>query len=82
MKKSIKTYLKIAGKDEVSKSSIPAIVRASTIYFDTMQEMRKHQKKIASGKKIKYWDYGRQGSQTTIHLQNILKELEQAHYVF
>ena len=82
MKKSIKTFLKIAGKDEVSKSSNPAIVRASTIYFDTMQEMRKHQKKIASGKKIKYWDYGRQGSQTTIHLQNILKELEQAHYVF
>ena len=82
MKKSIKTFLKIAGKDEVSKSSNPAIVRASTIYFDTMQEMRKHQKKIASGKKIKYWDYGRQGSQTTIHLQNILKELELAHYVF
>jgi len=82
MKKSIKTFLKIAGKDEVSKSSNPAIVRASTIYFDTMQEMRKHQRKIASGKKIKYWDYGRQGSQTTIHLQNILKELELAHYVF
>ena len=82
MKKSIKTFLKIAGKDEVSKSSNPAIVRASTIYFDTMQEMRKHQRKIASGKKIKYWDYGRKGSQTTIHLQNILKELEQAHYVF
>ena len=82
MKKSIKTFLKIAGKDNVSRSSNPAIVRASTIYFDTMQEMRKHQRKIASGKKIKYWDYGRQGSQTTIHLQNILKELEQAHYVF
>jgi cystathionine beta-lyase len=82
MKKSIKTFLKIAGKDEASKSSNPAIVRASTIYFDTMQEMRKHQKKIANGKKIKYWDYGRQGSQTTIHLQNILTELEQAHYVF
>jgi cystathionine beta-lyase len=82
MKKSIKTFLKIAGKDEVSKSSNPAIVRASTIYFDTIQEMRNHQKKIASGKKIEYWDYGRQGSQTTIHLQNILKELEQAYYVF
>jgi cystathionine beta-lyase len=82
MKKSVKTFLKIAGKDKVSKSSNPAIVRASTIYFDTMQEMRKHQKKIASGKKIEYWDYGRQGSQTTIHLQSILKELEQAHYVF
>ena len=82
MKKSIKTFLKTAGKDNISKSANPAIVRASTIYFDTIQEMRKHQKDIARGKKVKHWDYGRQGSQTTIQLQNILKELEQAHSVF
>ena len=82
MKKSIKTFLKIAGKDNIAKSANPAIVRASTIYFDTIQEMRKHQKNIAKGKKVDHWDYGRQGSQTTIHLQNILKELEQAHFVF
>ena len=82
MKKSIKTFLKTAGKDNIAKSANPAIVRASTIYFDTIQEMRKHQKDIARGKKVKHWDYGRQGSQTTIQLQNILKELEQAHSVF
>ena len=82
MGKSIKTFLKIAGKDHVAKSANPAIVRASTIFFDTIQEMRKHQKNIARGRKVKYWDYGRQGSQITIHLQDILKELEQAHHVF
>ena len=82
MKKSIKTFLKTAGKDNIAKSANPAIVRASTIYFDTIQELRKHQKDIAMGKKVKHWDYGRQGSQTTIQLQNILKELEQAHSVF
>ena len=82
MKKSIKTFLKSAEKDKVSRSANPAIVRASTIYFNTMQEMRKHQKSILKGKKVKHWDYGRQGSQTTIKLQNILKELEQAYDVF
>ena len=82
MKKSIKTFLKFAGKDEVARSANPAIVRASTIYFNTMQEMRKHQKNISKGKKVTHWDYGRQGSQTTIHLQNILNELEQSYQVF
>ena len=82
MSRSIKTFLKIAAKDKVARSANPAVVRASTIYFKTMQEMRKHQKNIAKGKKVSHWDYGRQGSQTTIQLQNILKELEQAHEVF
>ena len=82
MTRSIKTFLKIAAKDKVARSANPAVVRASTIYFKTMQEMRKHQGNIAKGKKVSQWDYGRQGSQTTIQLQNILKELEQAHEVF
>ena len=82
MKKSIRTFLKSAGKDEIARSANPAIVRASTIYFKTMQEMRKHQKKITKGKKVDHWDYGRQGSQTTIKLQNIIKELEQSYDVF
>jgi len=82
MKKSIKTFLKTAGKDHIARSANPAIVRASTIFFDTIQELRKHQKDIAKGKEVSYWDYGRQGSQTTIQLQKMLKELEQAHHVF
>ena len=82
MGRSIKTYLKLAGKDYISRSVNPSIVRASTILFKTMQELRKHQNNINKGKDVAYWDYGRQGSQTTIHLQKILKELEQAHHVF
>ena len=82
MKKSIKSFLKFAGKDELYRSANPAIVRASTIYFKTMQEMRSHQKKISKGKKVTHWDYGRQGSQTTIQLQTILKELEESYEVF
>ena len=82
MKHSDKTKLKHLAQDKKSRSANPAIVRASTILFKTMQELRKHQKDIAMGKKITYWDYGRQGSQTTIQLQQMLKELEQAHHVF
>ena len=82
MKKSIRTFLKSAEKDKIARSANPAIVRASTIYFETMQEMRRHQKKISKGKKVTHWDYGRQGSQTTIKLQNILRELEQSYDVF
>ena len=82
MKKTVKTFLKYTAKDTVARSANPAIVRASTIYFNSMQEMRKHQKSITEGKKVKHWDYGRQGSQTTIQLQSILKELEQAYEVF
>ena len=82
MRKSIKTYLKSAAKDYVARSVNPPVVRASTILFKTMQELRKHQKDIAKGKEVAYWDYGRQGSQTTIQLQKMLKELEQAHHVF
>jgi len=82
MGKSIKTYLKSAAKDYVTRSVNPPVVRASTILFKTMQELRKHQKDIAKGKEVAHWDYGRQGSQTTIQLQKLLKELEQAHHVF
>jgi len=82
MKNSIKTFLKNTEKDRVARSANPAIVRASTIYFKTMQEMRQHQKKISKGKSVNYWDYGRQGSQTTMSLQRILKELEQSYDVF
>jgi len=82
MKYSDKTKLKHLAQDKKSRSANPAIVRASTILFKTMQELRKHQKDIAKGKDVSHWDYGRQGSQTTIQLQKLLKELEQAHHVF
>jgi cysteine-S-conjugate beta-lyase len=82
MPKSIKTYLKTAAKDYTSRSVNPPIVRASTILFKTMQELRKHQKKIAKEKEVEHWDYGRQGTQTTVQLQKLLRGLEEAHQVF
>ena len=72
MEKSIKTYLKTAAKDYSSRSVTPPVVRASTILFKTMQELRKHQKDIAKGKDVEHWDYGRLGTQTTVQLQNLL----------
>ena len=47
MPKSPKTFLKHAAKGIQSRSVNPAIVRASTILFKTIQELRKHQKDIA-----------------------------------
>ena len=52
MSKSTKTYLKTAAKDYKSRSVNPPVVRASTILFKTMQELRKHQKDIAKKKML------------------------------
>ena len=82
MKKSIKTYLKTAAKDYSSRSVNPPVVRASTILFKTMEELRKHQKDIKKKKDVDYWDYGRQGTQTTVQLQKLLRGLEEAYQVF
>ena len=54
MTKSIKTYLKTAAKDYTSRSVNPPVVRASTILFKTMEELRRHQKDIAKGKDIEH----------------------------
>ena len=82
MKRSVKTYLKTAAKDYSSRSVNPPVVRASTILFKTMQELRKHQKDIKKGKDVEHWDYGRQGTQTTVQLQKLLRGIEEAHEVF
>ena len=82
MKKSIKTFLKHPTKDNSNRSANPAVIRASTILFDTMQELYLHEKKIKQHQKISHYSYGRYGSSTTIELENMLKELEQAYHVF
>ena len=82
MKKSINTFLKHPTKDSSNKSANPPIIRASTILFDTMQELHNHENKIKKHQKISHYSYGRYGSSTTIELENILKELEQAYHVF
>ena len=82
MKKSISTLLKHSSLNKINRSANPAVVRASTILFDSMQELASHEKKILNDKPITHYAYGRYGSQTTIELQKIIKELEQAHHVF
>ena len=82
MKKSISTILKHSSFSKINRSANPAVVRASTILFDSMQELASHEKKILQDKPITHYAYGRYGSQTTIELQKIVKELEQAHHVF
>ena len=82
MKKSINTLLKHISSSKINRSVNPAIVRASTILFDSMQELASHEKKILQNKPITHYAYGRYGSQTTIELQKIVKELEKAHHVF
>jgi len=82
MKRSIKTCLKRPSKDNTNRSANPSVTRASTILFETMQELKKHELKIKQNKKITHYSYGRYGSSTTIELENILKELENAYHVF
>tara|TARA_Y100000768_G_scaffold382486_1_gene362921 strand:- start:399 stop:1595 length:1197 start_codon:yes stop_codon:yes gene_type:complete len=82
MKKSIKTFLKHPTKDSSNRSANPAVIRASTILFNSMQELYSHEKKIKRHQKISHYSYGRYGSSTTIELENMLKELEQAFHVF
>tara|TARA_B100000963_G_scaffold321391_1_gene304664 strand:+ start:869 stop:2059 length:1191 start_codon:yes stop_codon:yes gene_type:complete len=82
MKKSISTFLKHPTKDNANRSANPPVTRASTILFNSMQELVGHERKIKANKKISYYSYGRYGSTTTIELENILKKLEQAYHVF
>jgi cystathionine beta-lyase len=82
MKKSISTFLKHPTKDNTNRSANPPVIRASTILFDSMQELAQHEKKVMSHKKITHYTYGRYGSTTTIELENIIKKLEQAYHVF
>jgi cystathionine beta-lyase len=82
MKKSISTFLKHPTKDNANRSANPPVTRASTILFNSMQELHQHEKKITANKKINYYSYGRYGSSTTIELENIIKTLEEAYHVF
>ncbi len=82
MNKSFRTFLKHTAKDYYNQSVNPPVVRASTIIFKTMNELRKTQ---AKGKKNPiggHFDYGRQGTSTTFILQKMLKKMEECHHVF
>ena len=82
MKYSDITKLKHLAQDKISRSANPAVVRNSTVFFKSMQELLKQEVLVKKGSKVNFYEYGRAGSQTTIALQNFIAELEQAHSTF
>ena len=82
MAKSFKTFLKHTAKDYYNQSVNPPVVRASTIIFKSMNELRKTQSKGKKNPIGGHFDYGRQGTSTTYILQQMLKEMEECHHVF
>ena len=82
MKLSDITKLKHLAQDKSSRSANPAVVRNSTVFFRTMQELINHENLVKKGSKVNFYEYGRAGSQTTIALQNFISEIEGAHRTF
>jgi len=82
MSKSFKTFLKHTAKDYHNQSVNPPVVRASTIIFKSMQDIRKMQDKAKKDPTGGHFDYGRQGTSTTHILSQILKEMEECYHVF
>jgi len=82
MSKSFKTFLKHTAKDYYNQSVNPPVVRASTIIFKSMNELRKTQKRSKKNPTGGHFDYGRQGTSTTFILTQMLKEMEECHHVF
>ena len=82
MSKSFKTFLKHTAKDFHNKSVNPPVVRASTIIFKSLQDMRRTQTKAKKNPIGGHYDYGRQGTSTTYILQKILTKLEESYHVF
>ena len=79
---SFKTFLKHTAKDFHNQSVNPPIVRASTIIFKSMQDIRKMQNKAKKNPTGGHFDYGRQGTSTTHILQQILSKLEESYFTF
>jgi len=82
MSKSFKTFLKHTAKDFHNQSVNPPVVRASTIIFKSMQDIRKTQNKAKKNPTGGHFDYGRQGTSTTHILQKILSKLEDSYHTF
>ena len=82
MTKSFRTFLKHTAKDYYNQSVNPPVVRASTIIFKSMNELRKTQAKCKKNPIGGHFDYGRQGTSTTFILQEMLKKMEDCYHVF
>ncbi len=82
MGNSFKTFLKHTAKDFHNQSVNPPVVRASTIIFKSMQDIKKTQNKYLKNPVSGNFDYGRQGTSTTYALQQILRKIEECYKVY
>ena len=82
MANSFKTFLKHTAKDFHNQSVNPPVVRASTIIFKSMQDIRKMENKAKKNPTGGHFEYGRQGTSTTYVLQKILSKLEESYHTF
>ena len=82
MSKSFKTFLKHTAKDFHNHSVNPPVVRASTIIFKTLQDIKKTQSNYKKNPLSKNFDYGRKGTSTTFALQELLRKIENAYQVY
>ena len=73
MKKSIKTFLKHAAKDYFSRSVNPPIVRASTVLFKTVQELKKQQKDEEKNKDVSVGIMAEKGAKQQFNYKRCLK---------
>ena len=82
MVNSFKTFLKHTAKDFHNQSVNPPVVRASTIIFKSLQDIKKTQNKYLKNPVSGNFDYGRQGTSTTYALQQILRKIEECYKVY
>ncbi len=82
MGNSLKTFLKHTAKDFHNQSVNPPVVRASTIIFKSLQDIKKTQNKYLKDPVSGNFDYGRQGTSTTYALQQILRKMEECYKVY
>ncbi len=82
MGNSFKTFLKHTAKDFHNQSVNPPVVRASTIIFKSIQDIKKTQNKYLKDPVSGNFDYGRQGTSTTYALQQILRKIEECYKVY
>ena len=82
MGNSLKTFLKHTAKDFHNQSVNPPVVRASTIIFKSLQDIKKTQNKYLKDPVSGNFDYGRQGTSTTYALQQILRKMEESYKVY
>ena len=69
---SFKTFLKHTAKDFHNHSVNPPVVRASTIIFKSMQDLRKMQRMALKKPLGGHYDYGRKAHQLLSYYKKLL----------